>query len=139
MAQRRPPIQHEARFVKDFSTVCSYSRMLLVDIPDAIIFRGQKTITEKQRPADAVLITPNALFLIEFKANRGQQSYHQKLKEKHYTSINRSSYYVVRRNNKIDRKTGKTCYVYTVEQDNQKLFQSTDIVELVNYFKRKRC
>jgi hypothetical protein len=135
--KRRKPVQHEAMFVKDFAVACRYNGALLVDIPDAIIFRGQKTITEKRRPADSVLITPNGLFLIEFKANRTQQSQHQKQSEKLFNRVNNKAYYVVRRSLRKNRNTGAVSYVYTVEQNLQKIYQTSCIIDLVNYFKGK--
>ena len=131
---RRPNWRpREKWFVQEFSAWCSRFGCYLVDIPDAIVSRGQVVIREKQRPADSVLITPTALCLIEFKVGGVTQSDHQRLREKIYNNINPNAYYVIRKWQQ--KRNGRLNDCYDIKQNGELVARLASIQEVVNYFK----
>lgn len=122
----------EATFERQLISLAPLAKCYVCDIPDEIITkeRRETKIIARRRPFDIVLFTNSKAVVLELKVGSNRQSYHQKITEERINEINKS-YFVVRRRNV---KTGE---VYTIEQNQNVLFKTDDILRLFEFFKEK--
>jgi hypothetical protein len=127
-----PPYRNESEFEGAFATSAGLLGCRYFKIPDAIVFKGQKQITEHRRPFDGILSTPTGNIAIELKYAYNALELHQWGNLKIISNLNGKAF--------VCRfKPLKTHSELTIESpDGKVLFLTTNLEKLIEYLKETK-
>jgi hypothetical protein len=123
--------KHESKFATAFVNVATVYGCHVDIIPDVIPLKRYGRIVAHKRPYDAVLVTPDHVYCIEFKYQFGKLKLHQHNTGKRINKINQC-YYVVRK--KVSTKLVTT---YQIENIHKLIiFKSHSLADIIDKFKQ---